>query len=78
MGEAPDFGHRLEQPEEVRLPGDDAGDRPIRVGQQALEGSQIGSARCRPVGDERDLLDDQAATQEVGRHRLAVVAMNRP
>ena len=75
--EPADLGHRLEQPEEVRLAGDDAGHRPIGFGQEPLERRQVGRPGVRSVGDDRDLLDLEAAP-EVGLDRLAVVGMNGP
>ena len=52
MGQLGDARHRLEEPEEVGVRGDDPGDRSIRVGEGRLEGGQVGRAgeprrRCR-------------------------------
>ena len=63
--QAADLGHRLEQAEEVRLGGDDAGDRAVRVGEHPLQGGQVGRAGGRAVGDQRDLVELEAAL-EVG------------
>ena len=60
-----DLGHRLEQAEEVGLGGDDAGDRPVRVGQHPLERREVGRAGRLAVGHERDLVELEAAP-EVG------------
>ena len=75
MGQAADLGHRLEQAEEVGLGGDDAGDRTIGVGQHPLEGGQIGRAGGVAVGDQRDLLELEAAL-EVGPRRRPVVRVD--
>ena len=70
VGEPPDLGHVLEQAEDVRLGGDDARDRPVRVGQQPLERLEVGRARGRAGGDQRDLVDREAGAVGVGRERL--------
>ena len=75
MRQPADLGHRLEQAEEVGLGGDDPGDRPVRVGQHPLERGEVGRAGGLAVGDERDLLELEAA-REVGPRRLPVVRMD--
>ncbi len=67
--QAADLGHRLEQAEEVGLGGDDAGDRAVRVGEHPLQGGQVGRAGGSTVGDQRDLVELEAAL-EIGLGRL--------
>ena len=76
--EPADLGHRLEQAEEVRLAGDHAGDRASASASSRSSAARSVVPAAGPVGDERDLVDRQAAAEEVGRDRLAVVAMDRP
>ena len=73
--QAADLGHRLEQAEEVRLGGDDAGDRAVRVGQHPLEGREVGRAGGLAVGDERDLVELEPAP-EVGPSVCPVVGVD--
>ncbi len=61
VGELADRGHRLEQAEEVGLRGDDAGDRPVRIGEHPRQRLEVGGPGGRPVGDERDLVELEAA-----------------
>ena len=75
VGQLADRGHRLEQAEEVGLRGDDAGDRPVRVGEHPLERLEVGRPGGVAVGDERDLVELEAAA-EVGPQRAAVVRMD--
>ena len=65
--QAADLGHRLEQAEEVGLGGDDAGDRAVRVGEHPLEGGQVGRAGGSAVGDQRDLVELEAALEDRSR-----------
>ena len=74
--EPADLGHRLEKAEGVRLSGENAGDRMIRVGEEPLQGSQVGRPGRRPVTNERDLVDDQLAAAEVRRRCFPVVAVD--
>ena len=71
VGEPADLGHRLEQAEEVGLAGDHAGDGSVRVGQQPLEGGEVGRPGGRAVGDERDLVDGR------GRRRRSTSRSSR-
>ncbi len=75
MGELADTGHGFEQAQEVRVRGDDAGDRPVRVGEEPLERREVRRAGVVSLGDEWDLLELQPA-REVGREGLAVVRMD--
>ena len=75
VGQPADLGHRLEQAEEVGLGGDDAGDRASGFGQHPLERGQVGRAGRLAVGDERDLLELEAAL-EVGPRRRPVVRVD--
>ena len=72
----PTARHVLEQPEDVRLGDDDAGDRLVRVGEQPLQRLEVGGAGERPVRDERDLVGLEPGPVGVGRERLAVVRVD--
>ena len=76
VGEAADGRHVLEQPEDVRLGDDHAGDRVLGVGEQPLQRLEVGGAGERPVTDERDLVGLEAGPVGVGRERLAVVRVD--
>ena len=69
MGQLPDRGHRLEQAEEVRLRREHARDRAVRLGEHPLQRGEVRRPRRRSVGDERDLVERQAAA-EVGPERV--------
>ena len=66
VGELGDPRHRLQEPEEVRVRGDDAGDRAVGIGEHRLERREVRRAGRLALGDERDLVELQAAL-EVGR-----------
>ena len=72
---SPDLGHRLQEAEEVGLRGDHAGDRPVRVGEHPGERLEVGRPRGRPVRDQGDLVELEAAA-EVRPQRAAVVRMD--
>ncbi len=75
MRRSPDLGHRLKEPEEVRLRRDDPGDRPVRIGQHPLEGGQVRGAGGVTLGDEWDLIELETAA-EIRLGRLPVVRMD--
>ena len=75
MGELADLGHRLEQAQEVRLGRDHPGHRVGRRRPAALEGREVGRAGGVALGDQRDLVELEAAA-EVRAQRLAVVRVD--
>ena len=58
-----DRRHRLEEAEEVGLGGDDAGDRSVGLGQHPLERREVRGPGRVAVGDERDLVELEAAAE---------------
>jgi len=71
--------HRLEQPVEVRLGNDDAGDRVVGLAELPFELSQVRRPGARAVGHERHVLEPEAGAVEVGPQDLpAVVRVHGP
>ena len=75
VGQLGDPRHRLEEPEKVGVRGDDTRDRALRIGEHRLQGGEVRGARRVAVGDQRDLVELEAAL-EVGRRGRPVVRVH--